>query len=260
MKQILAFFLDVIGINRITLYCLNKKYRNNYIRVINYHETKKKDFLNFEKQLKWYKKHYENVNMQQFQEFMQGKREYNKKPGIMLTFDDGIDNNYISAKGLLNKYSFTGYYFVSPDLVGTDGYMTWKEIVDLNTDGHVIGSHTSTHHRMMEMDDNECLHKEIVESKRDIEQALGNNVDIFCWCGGEEQHYTKQAAEAVRAAGYMFGFMTNSFPVTHYTDPYQIERSNVDATWKMSLVRFQVCGWMDLKLRKKRERVEKLTR
>ena len=59
---------------------------------------------------------------------------------------------------------------------------------------------------------------------------------------------------------YRYGMMTNSFPITPETDPYQLDRSNVEASWPMSLVKFQIGGFLDRKLKPKRERVHQLTK
>lgn len=284
IKKGLAFFFNLSGINDLFLYRLNHKYQNRYIRIINYHDTNLYYRKNFEKQLKWYKKHFSNVNYQQFESFLVTKEfekhtkiekhrintkyhigikhkknekyRINTKPGIMLTFDDGLAGNFETARKLLKKYGFTGYFMCSSDLVGTKGYMTYQQLKILINEGHVIADHTATHHRMNEDDTKETLIHEIIDSKKTLEEHTGAEIKIFCWCGGEEQHYTKAAYDLIKQAGYKYGFMTNAKPVVKGDNPFHIQRINVEASWPLYLAKFQVCGVMDKRFDAKRKRVD----
>lgn len=263
VKKCLAFFLNLTGISGLLLSRLNKIYLNQYIRIINYHDTGQVDKRNFEKQLTWYKKHFSNVNFSNFEKFLSdGRYEKNtkqrkrNKPGIMLTFDDGLAGNFETARKLLKKYGFTGYFMCSSDLVGTKGYMTYQQLKILINEGHVIADHTATHHRMNEDDTKETLIHEIIDSKKTLEEHTGAEIKIFCWCGGEEQHYTKAAYDLIKQAGYKYGFMTNAKPVVKGDNPFHIQRINVEASWPLYLAKFQVCGVMDKRFDAKRKRVD----
>ena len=255
IKLILAQVFDILGITNYLIRKLDDKYNNQYIRIINYHNTLQENKTTFEKQLQWYEQHYININYEQFRLFMRGKKLSGEKPGLMLTFDDGLAGNYNIAFPLLKKYGFTGYFMCSSDLVGKKGYMDVNELNELIRAGHIVGNHTATHHRMRECDTNEILTYEIVESKKILENMLNVNIDIFCWCGGEEEHYTSKAYKMIKSAGYMYGFMTNSYPVTSDTDRMKIQRINVEDSWPIHLVKFQVSGFMDKYFEKKRKRV-----
>ena len=47
---------------------------------------------------------------------------------------------------------------------------------------------------------------EIEDSKLLLEEELCDEMDIFCWVGGEFTSYSKSAAEAIREAGYCLSF------------------------------------------------------
>ena len=256
IKLVLAKALDVTGVLEGSLRKLNKRYHNDYIRVINYHDTVDDNADSFEAQLKWYKEHYVNTDFNTFKCFIDKRYHFDNKPGLMLTFDDGKRGNYDCARDLLKKYGFTGYFMCSSDLINTEGYMDKEQILTLVREGHIIGDHTATHHRMNEMDEDSVLYYEISESKQKLEDITGEPVEIFCWCGGEEQYYTKRAYDIIKGSGYRYGFMTNSYPVVSDTDPYHIQRINVEDEWNLSVTKFQVCGMMDIKLKKKRIRVD----
>lgn len=256
IKVVIAWFLNIFGITDMMLSRLNKKLGNNYIRVINYHDTTRENASNFEKQLKWYQKHFENVDYRQFEMYMENRNVNREKPGIMITFDDGMQGNYKIALPILEKYGFTGYFMCSSYLIGKEKYMNYDELREMIKRGHVIGDHTATHHRMLINDSEEKLQYEIIESKKHLEEETNVPIQIFCWCGGEEIHYTKNAYEMIKKAGYKYAFMTNSAPVTKNTNALHIQRINVEDGWKEHLMKLQVCGFMDKHFEKKRYRVD----
>lgn len=236
---------------------LKKKYDGQYIRVVNYHDIPKQDKKTFEQQLRWYAENYTNTTYRKMDEFLQGREVYFAKPGIIITFDDGLCGNFDNALPLLEQYGFTGYFMCSSDLCGMNGYMNYDGLREIVERGHVIGVHTATHHRMEESDTEEILHHEVTESKTKLEHELNRDIDIFCWCGGEEKHYTQKAYKTIVKSKYKYAFMTNSEPVARGTNPLHIQRSNIEGSWPLYLVEFQLCGIMDWRFANKRKRVLK---
>lgn len=256
IKKILAWILHVLRLSDLMLYREHKKYGTQYIRVLNYHDT---NGLKIKKHIMWIKKHYQNITYAEFKMFLEGVPLSGIKPGIMLTFDDGLIGNYETTLSVLNEEKMTGYFMVSSDLIGNAGYMSEEQIRELLNQGHMIGCHTATHHRMNKLDTQEILEYEIKESKNKLESMFHIPVEIFCWCGGEEETYTFAAQKMIKEAGYCYGFMTNSFPVFVNTKKLQIQRINVEDTWGISLLKFQICGLMDYKFKAKRQRVNEVT-
>lgn len=257
IKQIIAKIFDTVGISELMLKNLSKRYSGKYVRIVNYHHVH--NDINFEKQIVYFKKKFDNIDYHSFESFMESGKLPGEKPGIIITFDDGYDDNYEVALRILEEYKMTGWFMVSSDLVGKQGYMDWKQLKDLLNKGHVIGDHTSTHHRMNANDTRESLEYEIIESKNRLEKELEISVNIFCWCGGEEEHYTKNAANIIKEAKFKYGFMTNSYPLTRNTNHFQIQRINIEDEWSMGLVKLQISGFMDKWFENKRNRVNKVT-
>lgn len=258
IKCFIAKIYDIIGISDRKIDELSRKYNGNYIRIINYHHVSNPEM--FSQQLQYYTKHFKNVNYQEFESFLNKGTLTGDKPGIILSFDDGYEDNYSVALRCLEMFGFTGWFMVSSDLVGTNGYMDSEQLQKLLSVGHVIGDHTATHHRMKHEDTEQLLEYEIVESKEKLEKMLNTEIKIFCWCGGEEEHYTAKAAKIIRSAGYKYGFMTNSYPVVAGNNPFHIQRINVEDSWPLSLVKLQISGFMDRRFEKKRLRVDSETK
>jgi peptidoglycan/xylan/chitin deacetylase (PgdA/CDA1 family) len=243
-----------------------RKFDNKYIRVVNYHSTPIDTFDNFEKQIKFFLKYYEPVNYKILHEFLTNKIYPYAKPGILLTFDDGLSTNYDMALNVLDKYNICGWFFISPELVGKDAgfnlnetYMNWDQIKELSKN-HEIGCHTMTHRRLVKNIPLSILKHEILDSKKEIELNINRSVHSFCWVGGEINTYTKDASEMIKKSNYEFSFMTNSKVVTDNTNPLQIQRTNIESNMDIDETRLRLSGITDIYYRKKRIIIEESTK
>ena len=118
IKRILARILDLTGLNSALLKKLNKKYQNNYIRIVNYHSVPSEAKEQFEKQINWFSNRFEVCDKTKLQLFLEGKYKFSQKPGVIFTFDDGFLDNYTVAFPVMKKCGATGMFMVSPDLIG----------------------------------------------------------------------------------------------------------------------------------------------
>ena len=80
------------------------------------------------------------------------KSRQNVMNTIILTFDDGYEDNYTQAFPLLKKYGFRGNFFVVGKDVGKTfnqngiiKYMTFDQLKEMHRQGMEIGSHTMSH-------------------------------------------------------------------------------------------------------------------
>lgn len=271
-KKVLIFskMMNTFGLVNLSLYFQQLKYNNKYIRAINYHDTPKKFEYNFEQQIIFYKRNFCPVDLNDLEDLISGKWE-KEKPGLIISFDDGLKSNYTVAAPLLEKYGFTGWFFMPVGLIGTGkckdfyhtgnencSYMSWDEITKLNKN-HIIGCHTLTHCRLFSSLSEEKLKQEIINSKEILESKLNSKNDIFCWVGGEEETYTAKAAKYIREAGYRYSFMTNNKLIFPGENRFQLQRTNIEVDWPLSLVKFYLSGIMDIIYIVKRNRVNKIT-
>ena len=241
-----------------------------FIRAVNYHATPEADAGRFRDHLEFYRRHYSDVTYDDLCGLLDHGRWTKPKPGLLLSFDDGYRDNATVGAPLLEEFGFTGWFFV-PSCFAADAHdgtggnqpprptMTVEQLRQLAT-RHVVGSHTRTHCRLRASEGAERLRREIVDSKAELASLLGRDVETFCWVGWEEDTYCEAAARFVEEAGYRFAFMTNSVPTTARTHPLQIQRSNIEAEYPLSLVKFQLAGLMDVLYAQKRRRVNQLTR
>lgn len=118
---------------------------------------------------------------------------------IVLTFDDGWENQYLYAFPLLKKYGFTATFFVFTSAIGHKNFVTWDQIKEMDTAEMTIGGHSRTHPYLTKITDAKELEKEISGGKQVIEKHLGHPIDVFAYPFGL---YNATTTEAVRKAGY----------------------------------------------------------
>jgi peptidoglycan/xylan/chitin deacetylase (PgdA/CDA1 family) len=251
-----------------------------FVRAVNYHDVPPSLAAAFEAQLRFYAERFEPVGRDGLLALWRGEWR-TRRPGLILSFDDGLRSHAEVAAPLLERYGFTGWFFVPAGLLDTpaadqravaervtiraadeygDGriFMTVDQMRSLAR-RHVVGCHTASHVRLTAGLDRPALEREIAGAKRLMERQLGTAVDAFCWVGGEEWSYSRAAAEEVRRAGFRLSFMTNSAPIRPATNLLQLQRTNVEAADPPWLVRFQLSGFMDVLYAPKRRRVNRLT-
>lgn len=90
------------------------------------------------------KKHYHPITFSTLESYLTQHQPLPDKP-IMITLDDGYDDNYTNAFPALTKEHFPAIFYIITDKVGTEGYMTWEQVKDLKQSGQEIGSHTRSH-------------------------------------------------------------------------------------------------------------------
>ncbi|MCX9106979.1 polysaccharide deacetylase family protein [Aeromonas veronii] len=159
--------------------------------------------------------------------------QYGKKY-LMITADDGYQDNLTRMLPLLEKYGYKAVVYV----VTGEGYNRWdvehptnpdtkvslmsgEQVKALAASGHVeIGGHTLTHPRLSQLTAEQQVH-EIQENKRQLEALLGHPLLSFAYPYGD---INDSAKEQAIAAGYRFAVATNSGPKAMHQDPYQIRR------------------------------------
>lgn len=102
---------------------------------------------------------------------------------VVLTFDDGYADFYSDAYPILRKYGFSATVFVITGKVGTPGYLNWRQIRELSDSGIVIGAHTVNHDNLAHLS-SAVAEKEITKSKEDLEFALKEKINFFCYPAG----------------------------------------------------------------------------
>jgi peptidoglycan/xylan/chitin deacetylase (PgdA/CDA1 family) len=64
---------------------------------------------------------------------------------VSLTFDDGWESAFSSARNLLDKFSYPGTFYLNPSTIDTASFMDSNQVAQLAQSTHEIGSHGYEH-------------------------------------------------------------------------------------------------------------------
>ena len=145
--------------------------------------------------------------------------DYNKP--VILTFDDGYDDNYTELYPLLQKYQVKATIFVIGNAMGTSHKMTQEQVKELSDSGLVsIQSHGYTHNNMDAMGEEE-LEFELGETWRVLTRVTGKIPSVLCYPSGKYNSTTLEIAKTY----YNFGLkMNGNLYNTSEDDPYLVSR------------------------------------
>lgn len=120
------------------------------------------------------------------------------KKAIILTFDDGYDDNYIYAFQALKARGMVGTFFISTDFTEHPEYMTWDQVAEMSAAGMEIAAHSTNHADFTTLSAKE-LRRQLVEPKTELEKCTGIPVRFMAYPAGK---YNATVMAATRAAGY----------------------------------------------------------
>ena len=178
---------------------------------------------NFRKQMRYLKERgYQVISMD---DFVRAKNSGRKLPfnWVVITFDDGRDDNYENAYPVLKEYGFPATIFIISQLVDKEPYLTWEQVREMSQNGIDFGSHTRHHRYLPDLPEDE-LRNEIFNSKKDIEDVLNKQINHFCYPSGG---FTKLSKELMREAGYLSATTTNRGAYRDNKDLYELNRIKI---------------------------------
>ncbi|HTY37217.1 MAG TPA: polysaccharide deacetylase family protein [Bacteroidota bacterium] len=175
---------------------------------------------------------FQTITFRQYERFVRGELTLPSKP-IILTFDDGYEDNYRVAFPLLQEHGFSAVIYAVTDRSRRTNFwdagepparlMTDAQMQELQRAGFEIGSHTASHAHLPR-ESVESVEHEVRLSKETLEQILGQAVISFAYPYGEISDPVK---ESVREAGYRFAAAADSGPLTLFEDFLEIRRTQV---------------------------------
>jgi peptidoglycan/xylan/chitin deacetylase (PgdA/CDA1 family) len=157
---------------------------------------------------------------------------------VILTFDDGFADFFLSAFPILQHYQFTATLYVTTAFIeGTSSWLrregeSTRPMISNNQLRHIhhygieCGGHTHSHPQLdtIELDK---ARQEILQCKDILEQLLGRRVSSFAYPFG----YTNPAVQdLVREAGYTSACTVQHRMTTSETDHFALTRLMVNAS------------------------------
>lgn len=244
MKKIfLLLFAVIVLLGVFYFFWLTPKYT---VPILTYHAIGNEKgnlfvtFESFSKQMEYIKRNgYEVITLDELVKNIQSKKRF-KRNEVVITFDDGYQDNYKYAYPVLKKFSFPATIFLITDSIGNGkSFLNWDEVRIMSKNGISFGGHTKIHFYLGIVKDYKIAQEQIVGSKEAIEQEIHVPVDYFCYPSGG---FNERVKEIVKEAGYKGACTTNRGFVDFNSDVYELKRikvTNFDTTKPFSF-------WMKL--------------
>jgi peptidoglycan/xylan/chitin deacetylase (PgdA/CDA1 family) len=131
---------------------------------------------------------------------------------VAITFDDSYRDNLFAAR-VLAEHHLPGCFFVPTGFVDTDTvydwdkrlarmpHLGWDDLREMVALGHDIGSHTVTHPNMAAISLDHAR-RELVDSRKTLEDKLGRPVRWFAYPFGGNSNFRTDCLPLVYEAGY----------------------------------------------------------
>jgi len=117
---------------------------------------------------------------------------------IVISFDDGRLDIYENAFPIMQEHDFIGVFYIISSGLGDDGLVGIDELKEMAAAGWEIGSHSYSHADLSTLD-TDASYREVVNSRYELEQALGVPINSFAYPFGT---ITELAGAQVHTAAY----------------------------------------------------------
>ncbi len=124
----------------------------------------------------------------------------------VITVDDAYRSFLTDGWPLLKRYGYPVTLFVSTDMVGGGGYLSWQELGVLQDEGVEIGNHSASHAYLLDRLASESdadwmarVSADIIRSQQAFESHLGTSPKLFSYPYGE---FAPELVDLVKKAGF----------------------------------------------------------
>jgi peptidoglycan/xylan/chitin deacetylase (PgdA/CDA1 family) len=276
LKRVFAGALHRSGLLRIDLAARGP----SAVIAINYHGTPAWLSPSLERHFEFFRANFECLGEDDLLRFLAGSLRL-RRPGVVISFDDGLQDHAETASPLLERFGLRGWFmipggFLDEPVSSQAQYfrahvrgepneehpphpparaMTWEMARSIGRRGHVLGCHTWSHRPLDRSASAETIQEEIVLAKEKLESRLGRPVRTFAWARGRVGDYSARAHRVV-AERFQLAFMAMSRAVHVGADPLTLHRFNVEASFSLPLVRFQMSRFNEIAFALRRRAVQ----
>ncbi|MEG2584036.1 MAG: polysaccharide deacetylase family protein [Oscillospiraceae bacterium] len=145
---------------------------------------------------------------------------------IIITFDDGYENNYTKAMPILKKYNAKATVFVPTSLIGKPGYCTRDQLAEMSKSGVFrIYSHSVSHGDLTKLSAAQ-IETEMRESNAILFGITKREVTSFAYPYGRFNDTVYNLAKLYYKSAFRVGR-------SQYETPYNIFRSTADGNFSL---------------------------
>lgn len=124
-----------------------------------------------------------------------------EKP-ILITFDDGYEDNYTNAFPILKQHDFSAVIFMVGENVDRDKRLSSKQMREMSAYGIAFGGHSLTHRDLTSLSGRE-LQQEVKNIKRNLKKVTAKTSELFSYPYG---YFNLSTWEVTASAGYQAAF------------------------------------------------------
>jgi poly-beta-1,6-N-acetyl-D-glucosamine N-deacetylase len=158
------------------------------------------------------------------------KKKFNspkKKKKILLTIDDAFQSFYDNAWPFLKKNKIPFILFVSTEPAGNQGYMTWKQIKEIEKENFVtIGHHSHSHEYLIEKNDQEFI-EDIEQANIIFKNRIGYIPELFSYPFGEYSEFMRNYI----SENFKFAFGQHSGVIDVNKERFQLPRFPINENY-----------------------------
>lgn len=180
---------------------------------------------------------YTTITLKDFMYAVRGYRELPAKP-IVLTFDDGYADNYREMLPILEARGMRAVVYVITNELGKAGYLTFEELKDMQSRGIEIGSHTSDHIPLTELDET-FRRRQVRESKIYLEWSGLEPISSLSYPNGA---FNEDIEKLLREENYLTAVTGEAGLNTLETNPYELYRVHIRKP-RFGLTEFKLRLW-----------------
>ena len=191
------------------------------------------DVAQFKEHIKFYTDNYNIININEYKNY--------DTDTLSITIDDGYKDN-LDAIEILNKYNIPFTLYVTISTLDTQGYLSTEDIKSLSClDNCEIGSHSYNHVRLNTIS-NEKIFFELSESKKIIENMIGNKISGISYPHGS---YNQYVLDILKTVGYDYAASSIKGKNTTKTNKYLLKRSEIIKSDSLSTIIKKINGYYD---------------
>jgi peptidoglycan/xylan/chitin deacetylase (PgdA/CDA1 family) len=137
---------------------------------------------------------YHTISLYQLDDALMRGTPLPSKP-VVLTFDDGYIDHYVTVLPILQEMGFVGTFFIITGRAdaGDPSYMNWSQIKMMSDAGMSMEAHTKTH-RDLRIRDHDFLVYEILGSFESLAAHIGHESRMFAYPSGRYDDATLEVA------------------------------------------------------------------
>ncbi len=224
---------------------------------------------NFERQMKYLVDNkFRVISLDSLQEVLDSEMRGNF---VILSFDDGYDDNFEYAFPILKKFNLPAIIFLASRFINKDKpynihlearlypglkMLTWKKIELMSFYGISFGSHTHSHIDLGKSS-LEDIEKDIITSKEIIKETVGKSTYFFSYPFGGFNNFSSKTIRILSKLGFEFAcssiwgsFSKNFHPyilprcLVEHNDTLDDFRSKISGNWDYLRYIHLVKGWI----------------